>query len=107
MERFDRKYHEIPFKELTQLKQNGTPEAYLLEFQNLSVMVYDISMDRLVLLYTKGVEEPFKGPVKAHNPTTLKDAINLTRHLLNVLPRTRYYYYFQRMYHQKNELGNH
>ena len=32
MERFERKYHELLFKELVQLKQVGTPEAYMLEF---------------------------------------------------------------------------
>ena len=33
MERFDRKDLEIPFKELAQLKQVGTPEAYMSEFE--------------------------------------------------------------------------
>ena len=47
MERFERKDHELPFKELAQLKQVGTPEAYMLEFEKLSVMVSDVSMDRL------------------------------------------------------------
>ena len=31
MERFERKYLELPFKELAQLKQVGTPRAYMLE----------------------------------------------------------------------------
>ena len=64
MEIFDRKYPGIPFKELTQLKKIGTPKAYILEFQNLSVMVSNIYMDMLVLLYTEGLEEPLKGMVK-------------------------------------------
>ena len=34
--------------------------------------------------------EPFKGLVKSHKPTTLKDAMSLTRDLQNVLPRTRF-----------------
>ena len=54
MDRFERKDPKIPFKELTQLKQVGTPEAYMLEFENISVMVFDVSMDRLVLFFTKG-----------------------------------------------------
>ena len=40
MEIFDRKYLELPFKELTQLKQVGTPEAYMLEFENILVLMY-------------------------------------------------------------------
>ena len=31
MERFERKYPELPFKELAQLKQVGTSKAYMLE----------------------------------------------------------------------------
>ena len=50
VEIFDRKYLDLPFKELAQLKQTGTLEAYMLEFQNISVMVSDISMDQLVIL---------------------------------------------------------
>ena len=53
VERFDRKYPKLPFKELAQLKQIEIPKAYMLEFQNLSVMVSNISMAQLVLLYTK------------------------------------------------------
>ena len=33
MEIFERKYLKLPFKELAQLKQVGTPEAYMLEFE--------------------------------------------------------------------------
>ena len=47
MERLDRKDHEIPFKELAQLNQGGTPKAYMLEFEKLLVMVFDVSMARL------------------------------------------------------------
>ena len=32
MERFERKYPKLPFNELTQMKQVGTLEAYMLEF---------------------------------------------------------------------------
>ena len=72
------------------MKQVGTPEAYMLEFENISIMVFDVSMDRLVLLFTEGLTEPLRGLVKPHNPTTLKDAMNLTRDLLNMLPTTKY-----------------
>ena len=49
MERFERKYLKLPFNELEQLNQVGTHEAYMLEFENISVMVSDVSMPRLVL----------------------------------------------------------
>ena len=55
MEIFERKDPELPFKELAQLKQVGTLEAYMLEFEKLLVMVSDVSMPRLVLLFTKGL----------------------------------------------------
>ena len=64
VERFNRKYRELPFKELAQLTQTGFPESYMLEFQNLLVMVSDIYMAQLVPLYIKGLEEPLKGLVK-------------------------------------------
>ena len=55
MEIFDKKDPELPFKELAQLNQVGTPEPYMLEIENISVMVSDVSMDRLVLLFTEGL----------------------------------------------------
>ena len=90
MDIFERKYPELPFKELAQLKQVGTPEAYMLEFEKLSVMVSNVSMSSLVLFFTQGLTESLRGILKFHKPTTLKDAMNLTRDLQNVLPRTKY-----------------
>ena len=72
------------------MKQVGTPIDYMMEFKKLSVNVDDVSMGRLVLMFTKGLVEPLKGLFKSHKPTTLKDARNLTRDLQNVLPRTRF-----------------
>jgi hypothetical protein len=37
MDRFDRKDLEISFRELAQLKQTGTPEAYIAEFEKVVV----------------------------------------------------------------------
>ena len=51
MERFERKDPGLPFKELAQLKQVGNHEAYILEFEKISVMVSDVFMARLVLLF--------------------------------------------------------
>ena len=53
-------------------------------------MVSDVSMARLVLLFTKGLTEPLRWLVKSHKLDTLKDAMNLTMDLQNVLPRTKY-----------------
>ena len=73
------------------MKQAGTLEAYLLEFEKISVMVYYVSMARLVLLFNEGLTKPFIGLMKSHNPSTLKDSMNLTRDLQNVqLPRSKY-----------------
>ena len=83
-------YKNLQPKELAQLKQVGTPKAYMLEFENISVIVSDVSMDRLVLLFTEGFTEPLRGLVKSHKLAILKDSMNLTRGLQNVLPRTKY-----------------
>ena len=80
----------MSFKELAQLKQVGTPIDYMMEFQKLSFKVADVSMGRLVLLFTEFLVEPLKFLVKSHKPTTLKDAMSLTRDLQNVLPRTSF-----------------
>ena len=62
----------------------------MLEFENILVMLSDVSMARLVLLFTEGLTEPLRGLVKSHKPATLKDAMNLKRDLENVLSRTKY-----------------
>ena len=62
----------------------------MLEFENLSVMIFDVFMDRLVLLFTEGLTKPLKELLKSHNPYTLKDSMNLTRDLQNVFPKTRF-----------------
>ena len=90
MERFKREDLELPFKELVQLKQVGTPKAYMLEFENISVIVSDVYMYRLVLLFTEGLKEPLIGLVKSHKPDTLKDGMCLIRDLENVFLGTKY-----------------
>ena len=81
MERFEMKDLKLPFKGLAQLKQVGTPEAYMLEFENILVMVSDVSNPWLVLLFTEGFTEFLKGLVKSHKLATLKDSMNLRRDL--------------------------
>jgi len=66
---------------LTQLKQIGTAEAYISEFQRTSVMVTNISEARLLMLYTEGLSEPLRGWVEAYKPNILQDAISWTRDL--------------------------
>ena len=53
----------------------------MFEFEKLSVMVSDVSMSRLVLLFTEGLREPLRGLVKFHKSGTLNYAMNLTRDL--------------------------
>ena len=53
-------------------------------------MVYYVSMDGLVLQFIEGFTKYLKWLMKFHNPTTLKDAVNLTRDLQNVFPKTRF-----------------
>jgi hypothetical protein len=75
MDRFDQKDPEIHFRELAQLKQTSTPEAYIIYFQRMPVMVTNISQHRLVMLFIEGLVEPLRGWVKAFRPTTLHEAI--------------------------------
>jgi hypothetical protein len=79
MENFNKKDPEIHFRELLQLRQTSTPEAYITYFQRMEVMVTDISQQRLVMLFTKGLVEPLRGWVKAFRPTTLHEAIMRTQ----------------------------
>jgi hypothetical protein len=81
MDRFDQGDSELHFRELTQLKQIGTAEAYIEDFHRLAVMVHDISPTRLMMLFTEGLMEPLKGWVKDFKPTNLQDVIWRTRDL--------------------------
>jgi hypothetical protein len=75
MDKFDKKDPEIHFRELAQLRQTGTPEAYITYFHRMAVMVTDISQQILVMLFMEGLVEPLRGWVKAFRPTTLHEAI--------------------------------
>ena len=81
MERFDRKDPEIHFRELAQLKQTGSTEAFISEFQRIAVTVTDVSESRLTMLFTEALIEPLRGWVKAYKPPTLQDAINKAKYL--------------------------
>jgi hypothetical protein len=88
--RFDRRDPELSFRDLAQLKQTGTTDAYISDFQRISVMVTDISEARLVMLFTEGLAEPLRGWVKAYKPTTLQDAVGRARDLQESVPKTKF-----------------
>jgi hypothetical protein len=56
MDRFDQGDPELHFRELTQLRQTGSPEIYIEEFQRIAVMVPDVSQARLMMLFTEGID---------------------------------------------------
>jgi hypothetical protein len=66
MDRFDKRDLEIHFRDLAQLRQTGTVEAFITEFQRVAVAVTDISEPRLIMLFTEGLTEPLRGWVKAY-----------------------------------------
>jgi hypothetical protein len=55
MDRFYRKDLEIHFKDLAQLRQTGTIEAFIIEFQGVFVAMIDVSEPRLIMLFTEGL----------------------------------------------------
>jgi hypothetical protein len=61
------------------LKQTGSVEAFITEFQWKVVAVSDISEHRLLMLFTEALTEPLRGWVKAFKPHTLQEAIVRTR----------------------------
>jgi hypothetical protein len=89
MDRFHRKDPEIHFRDLAQLRQTGTAEAFITEFQWVAVAVTDISEPKLIMLFTEGLTEPLRGWVKAYRPPTLQDAILRTRDLADSVPKTK------------------
>jgi hypothetical protein len=89
MDRFDRRDPKTHFRDLAQLRQTGTAEAFLLEFQRVAVAVTDISEPRLVMLFTEGLTEPLRGWVKAYRAHSLQDVVQCTRDLVDLVPKTK------------------
>jgi hypothetical protein len=89
MDRFDRRDPEIHFKDLAQLRQIGTQEAFITKFQRVAVAVTDISEPRLVMIFTEGLTQPLRGWVKAYMHHTLQDIILRTRYLADSVPKTK------------------
>jgi hypothetical protein len=75
IDRFDQGDPKLNFRDLTQLRQTGSLEVYIEEFQRLAVMVQDVSQARLMILFTEGLMEPLRGWVKDFKPTNLHYAI--------------------------------
>jgi hypothetical protein len=85
----DRRDPEIHFKDLAQLRQIGTPEAFITKFQQVTVAMTDISKPRLIMLFIEGLIERLRGWVKAYKPHTLQDAILCTRDLADSVSKTK------------------
>jgi hypothetical protein len=75
MERFDGIDPELHFRDLTQLRQTGSVEAFITEFQQKAVNVSDISEHRLVMLFIDALTKPARGWVNDFKPHTLQEAI--------------------------------
>jgi hypothetical protein len=89
MDKFDRRDPKIHFRDLAQLRQTGTAEAFITKFQRVAVAGTDISEPRLIMLFTEGLTEPLRRWVKAYKPHTLQDAILHTRDLVGSVPKTK------------------
>jgi hypothetical protein len=87
MDRFDRRDPELCFMELAKLRQSGTTNAYISEFERVAVMVTDVSEHKLVMLFIEGLSEPLRGWVKAFKLGSLQDIITMTRDMEHVVPR--------------------
>jgi hypothetical protein len=71
MERFDWRDPDLHFRDLTQLRQTGSVDAFITEFHRKAVAVSDISEHRLMMLFTKALTDPLRGWVKAFKTRTL------------------------------------
>ena len=60
MDRFDRRNPEIHFRYLAQLRQTGTTEEFISDFQWVALEVTDISKPRMIMLFTKRLTEPLR-----------------------------------------------
>ena len=61
MGKFDKRYPDIHFRELEQLKQTSKADAFVREFQIVAIMVIDVSEGRLVILFTLALKDHLCG----------------------------------------------
>ncbi|XP_057871152.1 uncharacterized protein LOC131077629 isoform X1 [Cryptomeria japonica] len=71
IDRFDSNDPELRFKELAQLKQRGSIEEYVAEFQRISVMVRSVTEMTLMFLFIEGLSESLRGLVRTFELTSL------------------------------------
>jgi hypothetical protein len=71
VDRFDKRNPKIHFRDLAQLRQTGTTDAFITEFQRVAVAVTDISEPMLIMLFTEGLTKTLRGWVKAYRAHTL------------------------------------
>lgn len=81
IDRFDSKDPELHLKDLTQLKQTGTVEQYISEFEKLAILVTEISERHKIVIFIDGLSDSLKGWVKSLNPLTLQTAVKRGREL--------------------------
>ena len=69
------------------MRQTSTPEAYIIDFQRMAVMVTYISQQMLVMLFMENLVEPLRGWVKSFRPTTLQEAIMRTQDMRDTVSK--------------------
>lgn len=101
---FDRKHPQEDFKRLTQLKQQGTIESYITEFQRISVRVSGIEEDRLTYLFVERLKDSLTGLVSALNPISIEDAIEKALRLESSSASNKTPNNHKKPFHKKNEV---
>ena len=81
IKRFDRRHSQENFKKLTQIRQQGTVEDYIKEFQKISVQVMGVDDDCSTYLFIEGLKDSLKGLVSALKPSSLDDAFEIALRL--------------------------
>ncbi|KAI9176859.1 hypothetical protein LWI28_007928 [Acer negundo] len=77
--RFGPTEYEDPEGQLSKLRQTSTVAAYQSQFENLAQQIDGIPDKFLTRTFINGLKEDIKTNVKSFRPTSLKDAIGLTR----------------------------
>lgn len=81
IDRFDSKDHKLHLKDLTQLRQIGTVEHYISEFEKLAVLATEITERQKTVIFIDGLSDTIKVWVKSLNPPSLHTAIKRAREL--------------------------
>lgn len=78
--RFGQPSHSSPWRDVFDLKQTGSVDEYLRQFEQcLARATHLISVDQYVNLFTAGLDESIRFDVEMQNPTDLIEATNLAR----------------------------